>query len=360
MAGKKKSTSRKTRTKKSTGRKTAAKQHDEVPDRFRAFRIFDDERGYRSEIVEQSIDDQSDGDVVIRVAYSSVNYKDALAATGKGRILRSFPLNGGIDAAGTVASSQHEDFAVGDPVLITGCGLSETRDGGYSEYLRVPSEWLVPLPDGLTLRESMLLGTAGFTAALSVWRMESNGQQPDMGPIVVTGASGGVGSLAIDILTRAGYQAHAISGKVEHFDWLRELGATQCVSRKELYWSEKPLDTAHWAGAIDNVGGDMLAGLTRVIKPWGSIASCGMAGGIGVRTTVMPFIIRGIGLLGINSAGCPYPLRRKIWDRLAGDWKPAHLDRIERCESSLEALPEHFENALAGGSRGRIVVALAD
>ena len=368
MAGKKKSTnrktsSRKTAAKKSANRKTAAnknaKRRAEIPDRFRAFRIFEDERGYRSELVEQSIDDQSEGDVVIRVAYSSVNYKDALAATGKGRILRSFPLNGGIDAAGTVASSQNDDFAVGDEVLITGCGLSETRDGGYSEYLRVPAKWLVPLPDGLTLRESMLLGTAGFTAALSLWRMEANGQQPDMGPVVVTGASGGVGSLAIDLLTRAGYQAHAISGKVEHFDWLRDLGARQCVSREELYWSDKPLDTAHWAGAIDNVGGDMLAGLTRVIKPWGSIASCGMAGGIGVRTTVMPFIIRGIGLLGINSAGCPYPLRREIWGRLAKDWKPANLDRIERCESTLEELPEHFENALAGGSVGRIVVALA-
>jgi putative YhdH/YhfP family quinone oxidoreductase len=364
MAGNKKSANRKRTAKKSATRKTAARNsteaHTGVPDRFRAFRIFDDERGYRSEQVEQSIDDQSAGDVVIRVAFSSVNYKDALAATGKGRILRSFPLNGGIDAAGTVVSSQHNDFSSDDEVLITGCGLSETRDGGYSEYLRVPGEWLVPLPDGLSLRESMLLGTAGFTAALSLWRMEANGQQPDMGPIVVTGASGGVGSLAIDILTRAGYEAHAISGKVEHFDWLRALGATQCVSRKELYWSEKPLDSAHWAGAIDNVGGDMLAGLTRVIRPWGSIASCGMAGGIGLRTTVMPFIIRGIGLLGINSAGCPYPLRRAIWNRLAGDWKPANLDRIERCEAALSELPDHFETALAGGSLGRIVVAVGD
>ncbi|MGK7295216.1 MAG: YhdH/YhfP family quinone oxidoreductase [Candidatus Wenzhouxiangella sp. M2_3B_020] len=332
----------------------------DIPEKFKAFRIFDDEHGYRAEIIEQGIDEQSDGDVVIRVAWSSVNYKDALAATGKGRILREFPLNGGIDAAGTVVRSESDAFAAGDEVLITGCGLSETRDGGYSEFLRVPSKWLVPLPDGLSVRDAMLLGTAGFTAALSLWRMEANGQQPEMGPIVVTGASGGVGSLAIDILTRAGYEVHAISGKVEQFDWLRELGATQCVSRNELYWSEKPLDSTHWAGAIDNVGGDMLAGLTRVIEPWGSIASCGMAGGIGVRTTVMPFIIRGVSLLGINSAGCPYAIRKELWDRLADRWKPAHLDRIEHAETTLEDLPGYFENALQGGSLGRVVVRVAD
>lgn len=333
---------------------------DNIPDTFRALRIFDDEHGYRAEIVEQGIEEQSDGDVVIRVVWSSVNYKDALAATGKGRILRNFPLNGGIDAAGTVATSSCDQFAPGDPVLITGCGLSEVRDGGYSEYLRVPSKWLVPLPEGLSLREAMVLGTAGFTAALSLWRMEANGQTPELGPVVVTGATGGVGSLAIDILTRAGYEAHAISGKLDRFDWLRQLGATQCISRKELYWGENPLESAHWAGAIDSVGGDMLAGLTRVIKPWGSIACCGMAGGIGVRTTVMPFIIRGISLLGINSSGCAYSIREDLWQRLAGVWKPAHLDRIEHAEVGLDELPAVFENALAGGSVGRTLVRLAD
>ena len=332
----------------------------QFPEKFKALRIFDDEHGYRAEIVEQSIDEQSEGDVVIRVAWSGINYKDALAATGKGKILRTFPLNGGVDAAGTVVQSDNADFGEGDEVLITGCGLSETRDGGYSEYLRVPSKSLVALPDGLTLREAMLLGTAGFSAALSLWRMEANGQRPDMGPVVVTGATGGVGSIAIDILTRAGYEAHAISGKVEQFEWLRELGARQCVSRHELYWSEKPMDSAHWAGAIDNVGGDMLSGLTRVIRPWGSIASCGMAGGIGVKTTVMPFIIRGISLLGINSAGCPYPIRKELWARLASDWKPAHLRRIENTEASLDKLSAYFENALGGGSRGRVVVRVGD
>ncbi len=330
-----------------------------IPTSFRAYRIFDDEDGYRAGIVEQAVDEQSDGDVVIQVHYSSINYKDALAATGKGKILRKFPLNGGIDVAGVVVKSASDKFAEGDEVLMTGCGLSETRDGGYSEYLRLPSEWLVPLPSGLSLREAMVLGTAGFTAALSLYRMEANGQQPDMGPICVTGASGGVGSLAIDIFSRAGYQVTAISGKVDEFDWLHELGASQCISRHELYWPESPMASAMFAGAIDNVGGDTLAGLTRVIKPWGSIASCGLAGGIGLRTTVMPFIIRGISLLGINSSGCPYGLRQTLWQRLASDWKPANLDSIAAEPVRLEELETVFERLLDGGGRGRVVVALA-
>lgn len=331
-----------------------------IPERFRAFRISDDEDGYRGELVEQSIDEQSQGDVVIQVAYSSVNYKDALAGTGKGKILRTFPLNGGIDAAGTVVQSQSADFAEGDEVLITGSGLSETRDGGYCEYLRAPSEWLVPLPSGLSLHDAMVLGTAGFTAALGLWRMEANGQRPDMGTIAVTGASGGVGSLAIDIYSAAGYEVTAISGKEDEFEWLHELGASQCISRHELYWPESPLASAQFAGALDNVGGDMLSGLTRVIKPWGNIASCGMAGGIGLNTTVMPFIIRGIGLLGINSAGCPYSIRHEIWQRLAGPWRPRHLERISAPPVNLDQLGSAFEKLLAAQSRGRIVVNIGE
>lgn len=327
-----------------------------IPSAFKAFRIFDDEDGYRAEIVDQSIDEQSEGDVVVKVAWSSVNYKDALAGSGKGKILRRFPLNGGIDAAGTVIETRSDKFREGDEVLITGCSLSETRDGGYSQYLRAPSEWLVPLPDGLDLREAMVLGTAGFTAALGLWRMEANGQTPEMGPICVTGASGGVGSLAVDIYSRAGYQVTAISGKIEEFDWLHELGASQCISRHDLYWPETPLASAQFAGALDNVGGDTLAGLTRVIKPWGNIASCGMASGIGLNTTVMPFIIRGIGLLGINSAGCAYPIREEIWQRLAADWKPSHLDSIATETVSMDGLPPVFERMLSGGARGRVLV----
>ena len=327
-----------------------------IPNTFRALRISDDENGYRAEVVEQSIEDQSEGDVVIQVAWSSVNYKDALAGTGKGKILRDFPLNGGIDVAGHVIRSDNTDFREGDPVLMTGCGLSEVRDGGYSEYLRVPSKWLIPCPQGLSLREAMCLGTAGFTAALGLYRMEALGQSPDMGPLAITGASGGVGSLAVDIYTRAGYEISAISGKVEEFDWLHELGAGQCISRHDLHWPDAPMASARFAGALDTVGGDMLSGLTRVIKPWGTIASCGMAGGIGIQTTVMPFIIRGISLVGINSAGCPYPLRKTLWEQLASDWKPRHLDRIVQPEIGLDELGEAFDRLLAGGGRGRIPV----
>ncbi|MCC6596047.1 MAG: YhdH/YhfP family quinone oxidoreductase, partial [Rhodanobacteraceae bacterium] len=225
---------------------------------FNAFRIHNDAAGYRAGVEEMRVDDLSPGEVLVKVAYSSVNYKDALAGTGKGKILRQFPLNGGIDVAGYVAASSDPAFREGDAVLCTGCGLSETRDGGYAQYARLESKWTIPLPDGLTLRESMQLGTAGFTAALALTQMIRNGQQPDMGPIVVTGATGGVGSLAIDILTRAGFEAHAITGKVEQFDYLIGLGAKQCIAREGLYWGQRPLETARWAGAIDNVGGDML------------------------------------------------------------------------------------------------------
>lgn len=327
-----------------------------LPSKFRAFRIFDDEDGYRSQLVEQSLEDQTDGDVVIQVAWSSVNFKDALAGTGQGKILRQFPLNGGIDVAGVVAQSRSADFREGDAVLMTGCGLSETRDGGYSEYLQVPSEWLVPLPDGLDLREAMALGTAGFTAALALYRMETNGQKPEMGPLCVSGASGGVGSLALDIYSRAGYEVCAISGKVDEFDWLHELGAVQCIDRQRLEWPTAPMASARFAGALDNVGGNVLSGLTRMIKPWGNIASCGMAGGIDLQTTVMPFIIRGISLLGINSAGCPYPIRQELWQRLATDWKPRHLDKIVTQTRTLDDLPESFERLLSGGGRGRTLV----
>ena len=325
---------------------------------FSAFRIHADRDNYRAGIEQMKVDDLSKGEVVVKVAYSSVNYKDALAGTGKGKILRSSPLNGGIDVAGHVAASTDPNFKEGDAVLCTGCSLSETRDGGYAQYARLESKWTIPLPAGLTLREAMILGTAGFTAALSLYRMQQNGQTPSMGPIVVTGATGGVGSLAIDILTRAGYDAHAISGKLEHFDDLIALGAKQCISRKDLYWGQRPLETSSWAGAIDNVGGDMLSGLTRVIHPYGNIASCGLAAAPELQTTVMPFIIRGVSLLGIASAGTARDVRDAVWERLAGAWKPAHLDRIATREVGLDGLPEVFATMLAGGSFGRTVVKL--
>lgn len=326
-----------------------------IPARFRAFRIHQTPV-YRSGVEEIELDALNPGEVVIQVAYSSVNYKDALAATGRGKILRRFPLVGGIDVAGRVVLSTDARFREGDAVLVTGSGLSETRDGGYSEYARLEADAVVPLPPGLDLREAMVIGTAGFTAALSLWRMQANGQRPEQGPIVVTGATGGVGTLAIDILTRAGYEVHAISGKPERFDRLQALGATQCVARQGLHLGSRPLESAIWAGAIDNVGGELLAGLTRVIKPWGNIASCGLAGGDELHTTVMPFIIRGVSLLGINSSGTPYSIRRELWARLASDWKPAHLDRIASEEIGLEGIPAASARLLAGGGDGRTVV----
>jgi putative YhdH/YhfP family quinone oxidoreductase len=329
-----------------------------VPATFKAFRIFDDEEGYRAKIIDQTIDEQSAGDVVIKVAYSSLNYKDALAGTGRGKILRQFPLNGGIDAAGEVAHSDDPKFKPGDAVLVTGCGLSETRDGGYSQYLRVNANMVVPLPAGLSLKQSMALGTAGFTAALARYRMEANGQTPDLGPVAITGATGGVGSLAVNLMAAGGYQVCAISGKLEAFAWLHELGASQCISRHELYWPETPLAKSQFAGAIDNIGGDMLSGLTRIIHPWGNIASCGMAGGIGVQTTVMPFIIRGISLLGINSAACPHALRCELWQRLATEWRPPALDDIIGQTVTLDQLEPEFKRLLDGGGHGRTLVKL--
>jgi putative YhdH/YhfP family quinone oxidoreductase len=327
-----------------------------IPASFAAFRIHDDDAGYRAGVESIALDDLVEGDVTIRVSWSGINYKDALAATGKGRILKRFPLVGGIDLAGTVVHSASDEFQPGDQVLANGSGLSEIRDGGFSEYLRLPGDIVVRLPAGLSPREAMGLGTAGFTAAMSLYRMEANGQRPDMGPIVVTGASGGVGTVAIDLLTAAGYEVHAITGKVAQFDWLEQLGARQCIARRDLHWGQKPLEKATWAGCIDTVGGDMLAGLSRVIDLWGNIACCGMAGGQGLHTTVFPMILRGVSLLGISSTNCPIELRRKLWDRLGNEWKPPHLDAIIRQEVGLDEMGPVFARMLAGDSLGRTVV----
>lgn len=327
-----------------------------IPDRFRAYRVHADGKSARGRIDEIALDALAPGELVIRTACSSVNYKDALAGSGAGRILRQYPLVGGIDVAGHVVRSEDARFKEGDAVLVTGCGLSETRDGGYSEYARIEAKWAIPLPSGLSLREAMILGTAGFTAALALYRMEANGQTPEMGPIVVSGATGGVGMLAIDLLTTAGYEVHAITGKVDQFDALIALGARQCIARKDLYWGQRPLETASWAGAIDNVGGDLLSGLTRVIHPYGNIASCGLAGGSELHTTVMPFIIRGVSILGVASAGTAYAIRRTLWERLAGMWKPRHLETILTRIATLDELDGVFATMLSGGSFGRTLV----
>ncbi|OOG41961.1 YhdH/YhfP family quinone oxidoreductase [Rhodanobacter sp. C05] len=323
---------------------------------FRAFRIHNDDAGYRAGIESMTADALSPGEVLVKAAYSSVNFKDALAGTGKGKILRQFPLNGGIDVAGHVVASTDPVFREGDAVLCTGSGLSETRDGGYGEYARLDARWTIPLPSGLSLRESMILGTAGFTAALALLRMHDNRQTPALGPLAVTGASGGVGQLAIDIFTRAGYEVHAISGKADHFDFLRSLGATSCVDRHALAFSGKPMDSVRFGGALDNVGGAMLAGLLPLIAPYGNVAICGNAGGIAFDSTVMPFIIRGASLLGIASAGTARDIRDEVWQHLASDWKPRHLERIATREISLDELPGVFAHMLAGDSFGRTLV----
>jgi acrylyl-CoA reductase (NADPH) len=327
-----------------------------LPTDLRAFRIHNDAAGYHGSLETIPTDALSAGEVLVKVAYSSVNYKDALAGTGKGKILRQYPLNGGIDAAGVVVASTDPHFREGDEVLCTGSGLSETRDGGYGEYIRLASQWTIALPTGLSLRESMILGTAGFTAALALLRMQDNRQSPALGPIAITGASGGVGTLAIDIFSRAGYDVHAISGKVDHFDFLRSLGAAECIDRHQLVFSGKPIDSARFGGALDNVGGAMLAGLLPLIMPYGNVAICGNAGGITLDSTVMPFIIRGASLLGIASAGTARDQRDQVWQHLASDWKPRHLDRIATREVTLDQLPEVFERMLTGDSFGRTLV----
>ncbi len=330
-----------------------------VPKTFKAFRIHDDAEGYRSGLEKLGIDDLSKGDVTIRCEWSGINYKDALAATGKGKILKTFPLVGGIDVAGEVISSASKRFSTGDKVLVTGCKLSENRDGGYSQYLRLDSKHVVPLPAGLTTREAMGIGTAGFTAAISLYRMEALGQKPQNGPVVVTGASGGVGSFAIDVLTQAGYEVHAITGKVDQFDYLEELGARQCISRHDLHWGQQPLESVRWAGCVDNVGGDMLAGISRVIDLWGNIAVCGMAGGVGLHATNLPCILRGVSLIGISSNNAPYRLRKLLWNRLADKWRPQHLESIITKEVSLTELGTAFDVLMDGESLGRTLVRLS-
>ncbi len=324
---------------------------------FRSFRIHNDATGHRSGIETISLDDLNPGEVVIKTAYSSVNYKDALAGTGRGKILRTFPLVGGIDVAGHVVASTDNKFREGDAVLVTGSGLSETRDGGYAEYARVASEWTILLPEGLSLRDSMIIGTAGFTAALALLRMTENRQTPALGPLAVTGATGGVGSLAVDIFSRAGYEVHAISGKPEQAGYLKAIGASEVLGRDALA-TTRPMESTHFGGGLDNVGGPMLASLLAQTAPYGNVASAGLAASHALDATVMPFIIRGVSLLGVASAGTARDIRDEVWRRLADEWKPTTLDAICTREIGLDGLPEVFRRMLAGGSLGRTLVRL--
>jgi NADPH2:quinone reductase len=322
---------------------------------FRAFRISNDAGTIRGSIVDATLDELTPGDVVITAEYSSVNYKDALAATGTGKILKRFPLIGGIDVAGTVASSRDTRFRDGDRVLVTGYDFGVSQDGGYAGCVRVPADWVVGIPDGLSTREAMVLGTAGFTAGLAIVRLERNGLAPGQGKVAVTGATGGVGSVAIAALSRLGYDVTAITGKDDAHDYVRSLGARDVISRTTLAMGTRPLETARWAGAIDAVGGDLLAWLTRTMNYWGGIASTGLTGGVELRTTVMPFILRGVSLIGIDSAMCPMDIRTDVWHRLATDMKPPQLGSIAH-EITLDGLAAAFETLIAGKARGRFVV----
>src|ERR1700741_4417008 len=296
------------------------------------------------------------GEVVIRVRWSSINYKDALAATGAGKILRKYPLNGGIDLAGEVESSSDPRYRKGDGVLVTGCALSESFDGGYAEYARVAAESVIPLPPGIDARQAMAIGTAGFTAGAAIHQMEKNGQKPASGPVVVTGATGGVGSIAVDLLSGRGFEVVAGSGKPDSDDYLKALGAKQILRRQEIDLGKRPMEAVRFAGGIDNVGGELLTWLTRTVDFFGNIASIGLAGSHKVETTVMPFILRGVNLLGITSSNTPRELRLTVWKRLSSDLRPRHMDRWVTREIRFDDLPAAFEGYLKGGVIGRTIV----
>lgn len=326
--------------------------------KFQAYRIFSEDGKVQARLVEASLEELDPGEVVIRTAYSSVNYKDALAATGAGKIIRRFPCIAGIDAAGSVASSSDPRFREGDAVICTSYDMGVAHDGGYAEYVRAPADWVVALPSSMSTFDAMALGTAGYTAGLAVERMEHEGLNPTNGPVIVTGASGGVGSVAIDILAGAGYHVVALTGKAAETEYLKQLGAKDVMLRSGLDLSKiKPLDKATWAGAVDNLGGEVLAWLASTMQVGGAIASIGLAASHRFNATVMPFILRGVSLLGVDSVNTPMPLRKKVWQRLATDLKPRHLKDMTTVVT-LDQLPPVFEKILKAQSRGRTVVKL--
>jgi len=324
---------------------------------FKALRIFsDDGKAVQSRIVDMQLDELDAGEVVIRTAYSSVNFKDALAATGKGRIIRRFPCVGGIDGCGTVVSSTDPRHKPGDEVVATSYDIGVAHDGGYAGFMRLPADWVVPLPAGMSMFDAMALGTAGYTAGLAVERMEHDGLRPENGPVLVNGATGGVGSVAIDILAGAGYEVVAMTGKQAESDYLKELGAKEVLLRGDIDMSRiKPLDKAIWAGAVDNLGGDALAWLSSTMNVGGTLASVGLAASHTLTTTVMPFILRGVSLLGIDSVNTPMAMRRRVWERLASDLRPRHLKEMTRTVT-LDQLPPVFDALMNVQARGRTVV----
>jgi acrylyl-CoA reductase (NADPH) len=330
-----------------------------VMNSFKALLIEERDGKVSSGLVRMDESQLDAGGVTIRVAYSSINYKDALAATGAGKIIRRFPCIGGIDMSGTVIESTDPRFKPGDRVVATSFDIGVAHHGGYAEIARVPADWVVPLPAGLSLFDAMVLGTAGFTAALGIVRMEENGLRPEKGAVIVTGATGGVGSLAIDMLAKLGYHVVALTGKEAEAAYLRELGAAEVLLRESLDLTKiRPLDRGRWAGAVDNLGGDYLAWIASTMQQGGTIASIGLAASMSLNTTVAPFILRGVSLLGIDSGYIREPYRSGVWQRLASDLRPPHLENMAR-RIAFDDLPTAFEAFIAGRAKGRAVVEIA-
>lgn len=327
-----------------------------MADSFRAFVVNKTDEAFEAGVKELSRDDLPAGDVLIRVAYSGINYKDGLASIPNGQVVRKYPFIPGIDLAGRVVESSDKKFRENDEVIVTSYNLGVSHYGGFSEYARVPAAWVVKLPRGLNLREAMTLGTAGFTAALAIHKLELNGLKPENGPVLITGATGGVGGHAISMFSNLGYTVAASTGKEAEHAYLQSLGASEILSREEVSAEGKPLEKERWAASVDAVGGNTLAYLIRTTSYGGSIASIGNTGGPKFTTTVFPFILRGINLLGIDSAACPMELRLNLWERLASDLKPKNLAGMVEREIGLEGLPEATGQILGGKVRGRILV----
>ncbi len=323
--------------------------------RFRAIVINKGEGGQSTTLSDFDENDLMEGDVTFRVEWSAVNYKDGLAVTGKAPVVRRFPMIGGIDAAGTVETSNHPEWKAGDKVILNGWGCGETHLGGYGEKMRCKGDWLVPLPETITAREAMAIGTAGYTAMLAVLALESYGITPDQGPVVVTGASGGVGSVAVAILAKLGHEVIASTGRPQEEGYLKELGAAQVIARQELTGPVRPLGKERWGAGIDSVGSTTLANVLSMTRYGGGVAACGLAGGMDLPTSVAPFILRGIGLLGVDSVMCPQHLRRKAWRRLESDLDRRKLAKMTD-EIGLADVIDAGRRILEGAVRGRLVV----
>jgi len=326
---------------------------------FKAYLTSQEGKTSKTELVDYTVDQLDAGEVLINVEYSTVNYKDALSATGAGRIIRRFPCIGGIDLAGVVESSADGRFKPGDKVIAHSYDVGVAHHGGYAQKARIPAAWLVPVPAGMSTFDAMSYGTAGFTAAQAVHRMQHDGLHPAMGPVLVNGATGGVGMVAIEILAKLGYDVVAVTGKEKDVELLKSIGAKSVLIRGQFEMTEKPLGSETYAGAVDNLGGEQLSWLTRVMKVGGTIASVGLAQGWEVKTTVMPFILRGVSLLGIDSVNCPMGLRRELWAKLAGEWKCDKLSAHCRTVSFGE-LPTVFDAYVKGAVTGRTVVQVRD